>query len=98
MHPTIRVQVEVETFVEVEEVFAAQPDIIVLDNFDINALKEAIQQRANARLQHIELGASGGTTEENLGAIGTTGVDRFSLGTPTRDIRALDLSMRVELS
>lgn len=98
MHPTIKVQVEVETFVELEEAFNAQPDIIMLDNFDINALKEAVQQRANAGLQHIELEASGGITEENLSAIGTTGVDRISLGTLTKDIRAIDLSMRVELS
>jgi nicotinate-nucleotide pyrophosphorylase (carboxylating) len=98
MHPTIKVQVEVETFVELEESFDAQPDIIMLDNFDINAPKEAVQQRANAGLQHIELEASGGITEENLSAIGTTGVDRISLGTLTKDIRAIDLSMRVELS
>jgi nicotinate-nucleotide pyrophosphorylase (carboxylating) len=98
MHPTIKVQVEVETFGELEEAFNAQPDIIMLDNFDINALKEAVQQRANAGLQHIELEASGGITEENLSAIGTTGVDRISLGTLTKDIRAIDLSMRVELS
>ena len=43
MHPTIKVQVEVETFVELEEAFNAQPDIIMLDNFDINAPKEAVQ-------------------------------------------------------
>ena len=98
MHPTVKVQVEVETFVELEEAFDAQPDSIMLDNFDINALKEAVQQRANTGLQYIELEASGGITEEKLGAIGTTGVDRFSLGTLTKDIRAIDLSMRVELS
>ena len=41
MHPTIKVQVEVETFGELEEAFNAQPDIIMLDNFDINALKRS---------------------------------------------------------
>ncbi len=70
----------------------------MLDNFDINALKEAGQQRANAGLQHIELQASGGISKENLSVIGTTGVDRISLGTLTKYIRAIDLSMRVELS
>ena len=55
MHPTIKVEVEVETFAELEEAFNAQPDIIMLDNFDINALKEAVQERENAGLQHIEL-------------------------------------------
>ena len=43
MHPMIKVQVEVETFLELEEAFDAQPDIIMLDNFDINAPKEAVQ-------------------------------------------------------
>ena len=70
----------------------------MLDNFDINALKEAVQQRANAGLQHIELEASDGISEENLSVIGTTGVDRISLGTLTKYIREIDLSMRVELS
>ena len=42
MHPTIKAQVEVETFVALDEVFNAQPDITILDNFDINALKEAV--------------------------------------------------------
>lgn len=83
MHPTIKVQVEVETFVGLEEAFNAQPDIIMLDNFDINALEEAVQQLANAGLQHIGLEASGGITEENLSAIGATSVERISLGTLT---------------
>ena len=98
MHPTIKVEVEVETFAELEEAFNAQPDIIMLDNFDIKALKEAVQERENAGLQHVELEASGGITEENLNAISTTGVDRISLGTLTKDVLAIDLSMRVELS
>ena len=56
----------------------------MLDNFKINALNEAVQQRANAGLQHIEIEASGGITEENLNAISTAGVDRISLGTLTK--------------
>ena len=83
MHPTIKVQVEVETFVELEEAFNAQPDIIILDNFDINALEEAVQQLANAGLQHIELEALKVITEEYLSAIGATSVERISLGTLT---------------
>ena len=98
MHPTIKVQVEVETFTELTEALAAQPDIIMLDNFDIEALRQAIQQRSDSGLTQIEFEASGGITEQNLAEIGATGVDRISLGTLTKDIRAIDLSMRVELS
>ena len=70
----------------------------MLDNFDINALREAVQQPANAGLQHIELEALGGITEGNLSAFGATGADRISLGTLTKDIRLIDLLMKVELS
>lgn len=98
MHPTIKVQVEVETFAELNEALASKPDIIMLDNFDIEALRHAIQLRAQSGLEQIEFEASGGITEQNLAEIGATGVDRISLGTLTKDIRAIDLSMRVELS
>jgi nicotinate-nucleotide pyrophosphorylase (carboxylating) len=98
MHPTIKVQVEVETFAELNEALASKPDIIMLDNFDIEALRHAIQLRTQSGLEQIEFEASGGITEQNLAEIGATGVDRISLGTLTKDIRAIDLSMRVELS
>ena len=98
LHPTVKIQVEVETFTELKEALDARPDIIMLDNFDRQALEQAVQQRSHAGLEQIEFEASGGITERNLAEIGATGVDRISLGTLTKDIRAIDLSMRVELS
>lgn len=98
LHPNVKVQVEVETFEELDEALAAQPDIIMLDNFDIQSLRQALSRRSATHCNHIEFEASGGITEENLREIGLSGVDRISLGTLTKDIRAIDLSMRVELS
>lgn len=98
LHPEVKIQVEVETVEELFEAFAANPDIIMLDNFDCDGLRLAVQERKKRGLQAIELEASGGITAENLSAVGATGVDRISLGTLTKDISAVDLSMRVELS
>jgi len=98
LHPMVKVQVEVETFAELKEAVDARPDIIMLDNFDRQALEKAVQQRSHAGLEQIEFEASGGITERNLAEIGATGVDRISLETLTKDICAIDLSMRVELS
>ena len=97
-HPDLKIQVEVETIQELFEAFEAEPDIIMLDNFDCEGLKFAVQERNSKGLMAIELEASGGITADNLAAIGATGVDRISLGTLTKDISAIDLSMRVELS
>ena len=98
LHPDVKIQVEVENFAELYEAFAALPDIIMLDNFAAEDLEAAVTLRRDAGLQQIELEASGGITAANLAAIGATGVDRISLGTLTKDISAIDLSMRVELS
>ena len=98
LHPNVKVQVEVETFEELDEALAAQPDIIMLDNFDTQVLRQALSRRSATHCNHIKFEASVGITEENLREIGLSGVDRISLGTLTKDIRAIDLSMRVELS
>ena len=97
LHPTLRVQVEVETLDEFHEALTAEPDIIMLDNFELPQLIEAVGIRDHLK-PTIELEASGGITEANLKTIAKTGVDRISLGTLTKDIAAIDLSMRVELS
>ena len=70
----------------------------MLDNFDTQALQQALSRRSATQCDYIEFEASGGITEENLSEFGLCGVDRISLGALTKDIRAIDLSMRVELS
>lgn len=90
LHPNIAVEVEVENFDELEQALAAKADIILLDNFAIADLKKAVAiNQGTAKLE-----ASGGITINNLRAIAETGVDRISIGALTKDIRAIDLSMR----
>lgn len=90
LHHGIAIEVEVENFDELEQALMAQTDIILLDNFDIAALTKAVAlNHGRAKLE-----ASGGITLANVRAIAETGVDRISIGAITKDIRAIDLSMR----
>ncbi len=90
LHPDIAIEVEVETFEELEQALSAKTDIILLDNFDIPALTKAVAiNQGQAKLE-----ASGGISIDKLRAIAETGVDRISIGALTKDIQAIDLSMR----
>lgn len=90
LHPSIAIEVEVENLAELEQALAGQADIILLDNFDIPALTKAVAlNQGRAKLE-----ASGGITLDNVRTIAETGVDRISIGAITKDIRAVDLSMR----
>lgn len=86
------VEIEVETLAEFKEAVAARPDRIMLDNFTPEALKTAISQPHHG----IPLEASGNITQANLVDYAETGVDYISLGTLTKDIQAIDLSMRLK--
>ncbi|MCZ6829755.1 MAG: carboxylating nicotinate-nucleotide diphosphorylase [Gammaproteobacteria bacterium] len=85
------VEVEVENLQELEQALAAGADRIMLDNFGLAALRDAVALCAG----RAELEASGGITEQSLREIADTGVDFISIGALTKDIRALDLSMRL---
>lgn len=84
------VQIEVETLDQLQQALAAGARLILLDNFDVGGLKEAV--RVNAGRAALE--ASGGVSLESVRAIAQTGVDRISVGSLTKDIHAVDLSMR----
>lgn len=85
------VEVEVETMDELEQALAAGADIIMLDNFGLDAMRAAVGITAGrARLE-----ASGGISADSLRAVAETGVDYVSMGALTKDIRAIDLSMRL---
>ncbi len=86
------VEVEVETFAELEEALAAACDRIMLDNFSLQQTASAVALAGG----RVELEASGNVTEETLLAIAQTGVDFISIGALTKDCRALDLSMRLD--
>ncbi len=84
------IQVEVEDLAELEQALDAGVSMILLDNFSLENLRAAV--RVNAGRAVLE--ASGNVTLETLRAIAETGVDRISIGALTKDVKALDLSLR----
>lgn len=93
LHPDVLVEVETENLDEFAEASAAQADIIMLDNFDSDLLREAVQRNAGK----IALEASGGVTLDTVTAIAETGVDFISVGEITKHVQAVDLSMRFDV-
>jgi nicotinate-nucleotide pyrophosphorylase (carboxylating) len=86
----MEIEVEVESLAELEEALAAGARRILLDNFPVDLLRQAVTRVAGqARLE-----ASGGVNLETIGGIAETGVDDISVGALTKDVRAVDLSMR----
>jgi nicotinate-nucleotide pyrophosphorylase (carboxylating) len=88
----VSIQIEVESLDQLREALEAGATLILLDNFSPEPMREAVAVTAG----RAELEASGGITHETLRAIAETGVDRISIGSLTKDIRAVDLSMRFE--
>jgi nicotinate-nucleotide pyrophosphorylase (carboxylating) len=86
------IEVEVETAEELDQALDAGADRIMLDNFSLKQLREAVK-KARGR---AELEASGNVTDETLVSIAETGVDLISIGALTKHVRALDLSMRLD--
>ena len=90
LHPGVTIEVEAENFGEMDQALAGQADIILLDNFDIAMLNQAVERNQGQAL----LEASGNVNLTPVRAIAETGVDRISIGALTKDIKAIDLSMR----
>ncbi len=89
----VLVEVEVENLDEFNQALAAKPDRIMLDNFSIKDLITAVTNND----KEIELEASGNITLDNIAEIARTGVDYISIGALTKNIQAIDLSMRITL-
>ena len=87
----VSIQIEVETLQQLEEALAAGATSVLLDNFTNQAMREAVLMNAGRAL----LEASGGINSDTLRAIAETGVDRISIGSLTKDVRATDYSLRV---
>lgn len=85
------VQIEVETIAQLEEALAGGAKSVLLDNFDLARMREAVNVNAGRAL----LEASGGINLETVRAIAETGVDRISIGSLTKDVRATDYSLRI---
>jgi nicotinate-nucleotide pyrophosphorylase (carboxylating) len=91
--PGVSIQIEVETLAQLEEALNAGAQLILLDNFSLADMRLAVGHAA----KRAELEASGGITLENVRLVAETGVDRISIGALTKDVKAIDLSMRVSL-
>lgn len=88
----VSVQIEVETLAQLTEAIAAGANLILLDNFSLDDMRHAAHvARGRALLE-----ASGNITLETVRAVAETGVDRISVGSLTKHIRAVDLSMRID--
>lgn len=87
----VTIQIEVETLDELNEALAAGATSILLDNFTLNTMREAVIV-TNGR---AVLEASGGVNMDSVRAIAETGVDRISIGSLTKDVRATDYSLRI---
>lgn len=96
--PGVFIQIEVETLDDLRNALDAGAKMILLDNFDLNGLREAVALNAQLTDKRTVLEASGGITLENVRAVAETGVDRISVGSLTKDINAVDLSMRFSTS
>lgn len=88
------VEVEVENLKQVQEALAAGVEMLLLDNFDFDGLRAAVRETAG----RAKLEASGGVDLARVRAVAETGVDYISVGALTKHLRAVDLSMRFELS
>jgi nicotinate-nucleotide pyrophosphorylase (carboxylating) len=91
----VPVEVEVENLRQLQEALDAAADIALLDNFSLESMRKGVALNA-AAARPLKLEASGGITAESIRAIAETGVDFISVGSITKHVRAVDLSMRFE--
>lgn len=86
------VEIEVETLAQLEEALNAGATMVLLDNMDLPTLREAVRLNAGRAILEI----SGGVTLSSVRALAETGVDRISIGALTKDVKAIDFSMRFQ--
>ena len=89
----VLIEVEVETLDQLAETLATPTHRVLLDNFSLSGMRKAVAMR-NEKNPDVTLEASGGITLEGVRASAETGVDFISIGALTKDVRAIDLSMR----
>ncbi len=90
--PGAWIQIEVENLGQLREALDAGATMVLLDNMNLDQMRKAVENSAG----RAQLEASGGIILDNVRAIAETGVDRISIGSLTKDIKAVDLSMRFE--
>lgn len=92
--PGVFVQIEVESLQELQEALAAGARMVLLDNFALDQLADAVALTRRQAGEAVILEASGNITLDNVRQVAETGVDRISIGSLTKNIQAIDLSMR----
>ena len=90
--PGVTIQIEVESMAELQAALDAGAKLILLDNFSVDQMREAVRLTT----KRAALEASGGITFDKLRTIAETGVDRISIGSLTKHVRAVDLSLRIQ--
>jgi nicotinate-nucleotide pyrophosphorylase (carboxylating) len=86
------VEIEVETLEQLEEALDCGARMVLLDNMDVSTLKEAVRKNAGRAILEV----SGGVSLETVRSLAETGVDRISIGALTKDVKAIDFSMRFD--
>ncbi|QCB46642.1 carboxylating nicotinate-nucleotide diphosphorylase [Hydrogenophaga sp. PAMC20947] len=86
------VEIEVETLAQLDEALASGATMVLLDNMDIPTLQEAVRRNAGRAV----LESSGGVNLDTVRVLAQTGVDRISIGALTKDVKAIDFSMRFD--
>jgi nicotinate-nucleotide pyrophosphorylase (carboxylating) len=87
----VPIQIEVETLAQLQTALAHRAESVLLDNFALDAMRDAVRITAGRALLEV----SGGVNFDTVRAIAETGVDRISIGALTKDVRATDFSMRI---
>ena len=91
----LAIEVEVESLEQFDEALGLGVDRIMLDNMDLDTMREAVRRRGKAP---VEIEASGGITLDTVAGVAATGVDLISVGDLTHSVRALDVSLDITLS
>ena len=89
-------EIEVETLAQLDEALDAGARMVLLDNMDLPTLQEAVRRNSARGVNKAVLEISGGVTLQGLRSLAETGVDRISIGGLTKDVRAIDYSMRFQ--
>lgn len=96
LHPGKPVEIEVESIEELRTALEGRPDRVLLDNFSLAELRDAVRCNAEFGRPPAELEASGNMTLDSIRAVAETGVDFVSVGALTKNVNAIDLSMRFD--
>ena len=92
--PNVFVQIEVESLQQLQEALTAGANMVLLDNFTLDQLRDAVALNRQQAGERVILEASGNVTLQTVRRMAETGVDRISIGSLTKDVQAVDLSMR----